>query len=156
MRRVTEREQAETHARLEQRRELRTVSEGVDGRGGSMRGDREEDELKDIRVHFNNLLKSFGGERCCCLQKYVRLTPSHRQLFIPLLLRLKQPCKGKSRGSFLPALKNQTNPKINANLILQCNERCRERNLFIRHHRIHGRSWRGIGMEKSHDPGQYC
>ena len=67
IRRVAEREQAETHARLEQRRELRTVSEGVDGRGDSMRGDREEDELKDIRVHFNNLLKSFGGEQCCCL-----------------------------------------------------------------------------------------
>lgn len=58
IRKVAEREQAKTYARLERRRGLRTV---VEGDGGSVQNDDEEDELKDFRVHLNNLLKSFGG-----------------------------------------------------------------------------------------------
>jgi hypothetical protein len=56
IRKVAEREQAKTYARLERRRGLRTV---VEGDGDSVQG--EEDELKEFRLHLNNLLKSFGG-----------------------------------------------------------------------------------------------
>jgi hypothetical protein len=58
IRKVAEREQAKTYARLERKRGLRTVAEGD---GDSVQGSEEEDELKEFRLHLNNLLKSFGG-----------------------------------------------------------------------------------------------
>jgi hypothetical protein len=56
IRKVAEREQAKTYARLERRRGLRPV-----GEEDSVPGAEEEDELKEFKVHLNNLLKSFGG-----------------------------------------------------------------------------------------------
>ena len=57
IRKVAEREQAKTYARLERRRGLRPVGED----GDSFQGAEEQDELKEFKVHLNNLLKSFGG-----------------------------------------------------------------------------------------------
>ena len=57
IRKVAEREQAKTYARLERRRGLRPVGED----GESVLGAEEQDELKEFKVHLNNLLKSFGG-----------------------------------------------------------------------------------------------
>lgn len=59
IRKVAEREQAKTYARLERRRGLKAVGEGTDGDG--VQGAEDEDELKEFRLHLNNLLRSFGG-----------------------------------------------------------------------------------------------
>ncbi|KAL7480777.1 hypothetical protein ACHAW6_006438 [Cyclotella cf. meneghiniana] len=62
IRRVAEREQAKTYARLERQRGVRPLGEGgADGSGDIANGGNEEDELKEFRLHLNNLLKSFGG-----------------------------------------------------------------------------------------------
>lgn len=58
IRKVAEREQAKTYARLERKRGLRPVAEGD---GDSVQGGEDEDELKEFRVHLSNLLKSFQG-----------------------------------------------------------------------------------------------
>ena len=59
IRMVAEREQAKTFARLERRRGLKAVGEGMDGDG--VQGGEDDDELKEFRLHLNNLLRSFGG-----------------------------------------------------------------------------------------------
>lgn len=58
IRQVAEREQARTYARLERRRGRSNYSSGDgDGEGS---GD-DADDLKEFRIHLNNLLKAFEG-----------------------------------------------------------------------------------------------
>ncbi len=68
IRQVAKREQAMTVARLERQRgkaKLSSVGDGNGGEGGgseSMRGSGDDtDNLKEFRIHLNNLLKAFGG-----------------------------------------------------------------------------------------------
>lgn len=68
IRQVAAREQAKTYARLERRRGRVRSSMGGDGTGGEgsggegiMGGGDEADNLKEFRIHLNNLLKAFGG-----------------------------------------------------------------------------------------------
>ncbi len=68
IRQVAEREQAMTVARLERQRgkaKLSSVGYGNGGEGGGgegMRGGGDDtDNLKEFRIHLNNLLKAFGG-----------------------------------------------------------------------------------------------
>eukprot|EP01082_Thalassiosira_pseudonana_P006929 g15028.t1 g15028 contig21:392906-399472(-) len=63
IRQVAEREQAKTYARLERRRGRPTAMSSVDGGegGGEGNGGDDGDELKEFRIHLNNLLKAFGG-----------------------------------------------------------------------------------------------
>lgn len=65
IRMVAEREQARTYARLERRRGLAAVGkagvgEGSGGEGG-FGGREDEDDLKEFRIHLNNLLRAFRG-----------------------------------------------------------------------------------------------
>ena len=62
IRQVAEREQAKTYARLERRRgrARSNMGDGGDSGGEGMMGD-DADNLKEFRIHLNNLLKAFGG-----------------------------------------------------------------------------------------------
>lgn len=62
IRQVAEREQAKTYARLERRRgrARSNMGDGGDSGGDGMMGD-DADNLKEFRIHLNNLLKAFGG-----------------------------------------------------------------------------------------------
>ena len=88
IRRVAEREQAKTYARLERRRGLRTVAEGVDGNGDGADGEEQEDELKEFRIHLNNLLKSFGG----VMTRLLHLTQILRHKIVSTCLLYRWKC----------------------------------------------------------------
>jgi hypothetical protein len=67
---------------------LRTVAEGVDGNGDGADGEEQEDELKEFRIHLNNLLKSFGG----VMTRLLHLTQILRHKIVSTCLLYRWKC----------------------------------------------------------------
>ena len=90
IRQVAAREQAKTYARLERRRgRVRSSmgdTSGAEGSGGEgmMEGGDDADNLKEFRIHLNNLLQSFGG----VMTRFLHLAQILRHKIVSLLLSL--------------------------------------------------------------------
>lgn len=95
IRQVAEREQAKTYARLERRRGRSNLSSMGDGSGGegsggeSIRGGGDDaDNLKEFRIHLNNLLKAFQG----VMTRFLHLAQILRHKIVSIVVVGLLPC----------------------------------------------------------------
>ena len=120
IRQVAEREQAKTYARLERRRGRPTAMSSVDGGegGGEGNGGDDGDELKEFRIHLNNLLKAFGG----VMTRFLHLTQILRHKIVSTnvhgctrsscyLLRLTF-IHSSYRSALIPSLRKCAHPTL--------------------------------------------